>query len=495
MRKRRRLRPVQRFVAVVSAAGVVLLVYLSVTDGYRAVSGAPAAFWLFAVFVAVGELFPITVQRADEVEEIATSTTFAFALMLGYGGGAAVLALAAASAVADLVHRKQAWKILFNVGQYTLSMGAAAAVYGLLGGTHRFGLSLAGVSAAVAFFVVNDVLTGVAVALAQRLPVFRYLASDALFQATTAAALLAMAPVVRLLAEENLAFVFLAGIPVAAIYRSAKMSLENTRLVARLEGSLAHMTELNRLKDDFVAVVSHELRTPLTSIQGYIKTLIQLSDELGEEQRRSFLEAADRQSDRLRRLIEQLLIVGRLESHVEPLTVSPLSLGQLTRHVVDELRPLAHGHTFDVRLSPNLPLVETDEAKVHQILTNLIENALKYSPPDTRITIRGREEAAGVAVSVEDEGPGIPPDSQERVFERFYQADQSTTRSVGGTGLGLYICKKLAENIGARLWLERSGRDGSEFRLLIPFTPPGDEDVLPQEEPAEPRSEIAALSR
>lgn len=478
-----------------SAAGLVLLVYLAATDGYRAVSRTPAAFWLFAVFVVVGELFPITVQRADEVEEIATSTTFAFALMLGYGGAAAVLALAAASAVADLVRRKQAWKILFNVAQYTLSMGAAGTVYGLLGGTHRFGISLAGVAGAVAFFVVNDVLTGMAVALAQRLPILPYLRSDLLFQATTAAALLAMAPVVRLLAEENLAFVFLAVIPVAAIYRSAKVSLENTRLVARLEDSLAHMTELNRLKDEFVAVVSHELRTPLTSIQGYVKTLIQLSDELGEEQRRSFLEAADRQGDRLRRLIEQLLIVGRLESHVEPLTVSALSLGQLTRHVVDELRPLAHGHTFDVRFSPNLSLVETDEAKVHQILTNLIENALKYSPPDTRVTIRGLEAATGVVVSVEDEGPGIPPEAQERVFERFYQADQSITRSVGGTGLGLYICKRLAETIGARLWLERSGQGGSEFRLLVPFTPPGGEEVLPGQEPATPRSEEPAFSR
>jgi signal transduction histidine kinase len=242
----------------------------------------------------------------------------------------------------------------------------------------------------------------------------------------------------------------------------------NSQLVGELQESLARMTELNRMKDDFVAVVSHELRTPLTSIQGYIKTMLQLSPDLEEVQRRSFLEAADRQSERLRRLIEQLLVVSRLESHVEPLVWQTVSLARVTAHVVDELRPRAHGHTFDVRFSADLPEVETDESKLHQILSNLVENALKYSPPDTRITVRGEPSIGGIVITVEDEGTGIPEDAWDRVFDRFYQVDSSHTRRQGGTGLGLYICRKMAEAIGARIWLASSDRDGSEFCVFVP---------------------------
>ncbi|GBC86995.1 Sensor histidine kinase WalK [bacterium HR12] len=218
--------------------------------------------------------------------------------------------------------------------------------------------------------------------------------------------------------------------------------------------------------------------------------MLQLGSQLDEEQRRSFLQAADRQGDRLRRLIEQLLSVARLESHVEPLTLSPVSVEQVARHVVDELRASAHGHTFDLRFDPSLPLIETDEAKVHQILSNLVENALKYSPPDTRVTIRGARMGDGVVVSVEDEGRGIPEEAQERVFDRFYQVDSSATRSVGGTGLGLYICRKLADLLGGRVWLERSGPEGTVFRLWIPGVPPTGRPVAEAPTPT-----VAELSR
>jgi signal transduction histidine kinase len=97
-----------------------------------------------------------------------------------------------------------------------------------------------------------------------------------------------------------------------------------------------------------------------------------------------------------------------------------------------------------------------------------VENALKYSPPDTRITVRGEQSVGGIVITVEDEGAGIPEDAWDRVFERFYQVDSSHTRRQGGTGLGLYICRKMAEAIGARIWLASSDRDGSEFCLFVP---------------------------
>ena len=116
--------------------------------------------------------------------------------------------------------------------------------------------------------------------------------------------------------------------------------------------------------------------------------------------------------------------------------------------------------------------MRTDESKLHQILSNLVENALKYSPPDTRVTIRAEASVPGVVVTVEDEGPGVPAHSRELIFDRFYQVDQSATRPVGGTGLGLYICRRMAEALGARVWLARSEPTGSEFSLFLPEQPP-----------------------
>ncbi|MDQ3982012.1 MAG: ATP-binding protein, partial [Actinomycetota bacterium] len=248
----------------------------------------------------------------------------------------------------------------------------------------------------------------------------------------------------------------------------ASVSLENARLVGRLEESLAHLTEMNRLKDDFVAAVSHELRTPLTSIQGYIKTLLRPNVEFSPSDQRSFIEAVDRQSERLRRLIEDLLVVSRIESDSDKLIVTPVLLQKVAHHVVDEFRARTGNRSFDFRFEQGLLEVDTDETKVHQVVSNFVDNALKYTPEGTTITIGGRVEGEHVVMSVADGGPGIPPDEQARIFDRFYQIDQSSTRAAGGTGLGLYICRKLAEAIGGDVRLESSDADGSVFALWIP---------------------------
>ena len=254
----------------------------------------------------------------------------------------------------------------------------------------------------------------------------------------------------------------------------ASVSLENARLVGRLEESLAHLTEMNRLKDDFVAAVSHELRTPLTSIQGYIKTLLRPNVEFSPDDQRSFIEAVDRQSERLRRLIEDLLVVSRIESDTDKLIVTPVLLQKVARHVVDEFRARTGDRTFDFQFDDAVLEVDTDETKVHQVVSNFVDNALKYAPDGTTITIGGRVEGDYVVMSVADQGTGIPDSEQARIFDRFYQIDQSSTRAAGGTGLGLYICKKLAEAIGGDILLERSDENGSVFALRIPLKPPRD---------------------
>jgi signal transduction histidine kinase len=475
--------PVARaYVGAVTVIGLALLGFLITRLDLDAIAADTIGFWLFAALALVGELFPITLPRERDVEEIGTSTTFGFAVLLAFGTSAAAIVFAAATIVADVLYGKRPFKVLFNLAQYTISVATAGAVYHAIGGGPRItvGSLVAIFLSAAVLFLVNDVLTGVGLALARGEPIVRYLLSDLWFQAGTALALVAMSPIVLIVADRSPFLVPLLAIPVIAAHWGATASLENSRLVDRLESALEQEKNMSRTKDDFVAVVSHELRTPLTSIQGYLKTLLQLGPDLGEEQRRSFLEAADRQGERLRRLIEQLLAVAKLEARVEPVQLSFVSLAQVADHVVSELKQSAHGHTFDVRFPAGLPLVETDDARVHQILSNLVENALKYSPPDTRVTIRAEERDDGVAIMVEDEGRGIPPAAQSRIFDRFFQVDSSATRSVGGTGLGLYICKKTSEAIGGRVWLERSTPEGTTFGLWLPATAPAaDEPVAP----------------
>ena len=252
----------------------------------------------------------------------------------------------------------------------------------------------------------------------------------------------------------------------------ASISLENARLINELEESLEHLTEMNQLKDDFVASVSHELRTPLTSIQGYVKTLLRPDAKFEPEQQRQFLETVDRQSNRLYRLIEDLLAVSRIESNTDATMKTIVSLKQVIEEVIDEVRGRTKDSDVELDFDGEL-LVETDGGKVHQIFSNLVDNALKYGGKDSPVLVQGRKDGEGAVVSVIDKGHGVPEDLQDRIFDRFYQVDQSATRVVGGAGLGLYICRRLAEAIGGRVWLERTGPEGSTFSVWIPTSTPG----------------------
>jgi signal transduction histidine kinase len=152
--------------------------------------------------------------------------------------------------------------------------------------------------------------------------------------------------------------------------------------------------------------------------------------------------------------------------------MAPVALDRISEHVVEELRDRAGDHNFVVEFADDFPVIQSDEGKIHQIVSNLVDNALKYAPDSPQITIRGRRDGEGVKVSVVDGGNGIPAEVHEKIFDRFYQVDSSMTRAVGGTGLGLYICKSLAGALGGRLWLDQSSSQGSTFSLWIPLKPP-----------------------
>lgn len=248
----------------------------------------------------------------------------------------------------------------------------------------------------------------------------------------------------------------------------ASVSLQKVRLVSRLEDALAHMTELHKAKDDFVATVSHELRTPLTSIQGFVQTMLRPDASFQPEEQREFLEVVDRQSRRLRALIEDLLVVSRIEEHEPGPLPSLVSIQALARQAVADLDGKRRGHDVRFRFAEPMPLVNTDEEMTYRILSNVIDNAFKYTPEGSLVVVSARSEGAGVRISVADQGDGIPDEMRSRIFDRFFQVDQSHTREVGGAGLGLYICRRLAEALRGRLWLEHSNAAGSVFTLWIP---------------------------
>jgi signal transduction histidine kinase len=248
------------------------------------------------------------------------------------------------------------------------------------------------------------------------------------------------------------------------------VAIQNSLLVQELEQALAHETEMSRLKDEFVATVSHELRTPITNVQGFVKTLLREDVRFTQAEQEEFLVAADRNAERLQRLIEDLLFASRLESSgPQPKSNDVIGLAGLLHRLVEDEAGGDRKRRIDVVIPDAVPPIQSDEDDVYRILRNLVDNALKYSPDDQPVTISAAVDQAGVVVRVHDRGPGIGPGEQERIFDRFYQVDQSTTRMVGGVGMGLYICRRLAERLGARTWLERSDASGSVFAVWLPF--------------------------
>jgi signal transduction histidine kinase len=262
------------------------------------------------------------------------------------------------------------------------------------------------------------------------------------------------------------------------------VSVQNGRLVERLATALDHERHIAKLKDDFVGTISHELRTPLTNIQGYVKTLLNPTVSLSVDERHEFLASVDRQSERLKGLIEDLLFTSRVEA-AEPRSATDLfPIGDLIERVVRDRAGPDRVDRVEFRIDPDLPTIRTREEDVSRLVGNLVDNALKYSPPPTRIGVEARLESVGVRISIQDRGAGITADEHERIFDRFYQVDHGTTRSVGGAGMGLYICRRAAEALGARVWLEESSPRGSTFCAWLPFDlpsierPPGRESQL-----------------
>ncbi|MFP5377134.1 MAG: sensor histidine kinase [Acidimicrobiia bacterium] len=258
----------------------------------------------------------------------------------------------------------------------------------------------------------------------------------------------------------------------AAFLGHASLALANARLYADVEAALAHQVDLNRQKDDFVSAVSHELRTPLAATIGSVLTLRRMDERLSAEQRSTLMDLACRQAKRLQRLIEELLTLATVESGDQPWRSTPVDVGRMVDDIADELRAQRAGEEpAPIRFhGDGSAIVHTSEPKLRQVLSNLVENACKYAP-GSPVDVVLRADGEWSRIEVVDGGPGIPVADRERVFERFVQLDQTSTRSRGGTGLGLYLCRQVAGLLGGSLTLGDSPGGGCRFVLALPSQP------------------------
>ena len=232
----------------------------------------------------------------------------------------------------------------------------------------------------------------------------------------------------------------------------------------------AELELLETSRRDLVANVSHELKTPITAIRAHLENLLDGVEEPNAET----LEVMLAQSERLGRLVEQLLDLSKLESGEVPLRREEVSLGPLVTQVMSEIEVASADRDVDVRsdLPDDLPPIEADPERVHQVIFNLVDNAVRFTPEGGEVRIEAHRHNGSVEVSVADTGMGIPPEALPRLFERFYRVDPARAREGGGTGIGLAIARSVVEAHGGTIRAESQPGHGSTFTFDLPVARP-----------------------
>jgi signal transduction histidine kinase len=234
-----------------------------------------------------------------------------------------------------------------------------------------------------------------------------------------------------------------------------------------LERQNDQLRQVDRLKDEFVALVSHELRTPLTSIRGYLE-LISEDTNLTEEQQR-FLETIDRNTQRLQRVVGDLLFVAQVEAGKLSLESNDIDLNAIIEEGVLTSRPSAATKSIELILDlEELPTIQGDRARLAQVLDNFISNAIKFTATGGRVTIATRAMPGEVEILIADNGMGIPADEVHLLFQRFFRAERATVGAIPGTGLGLAIAKAIVTGHGGRIRVESEDGAGTTFRVILP---------------------------
>jgi signal transduction histidine kinase len=231
----------------------------------------------------------------------------------------------------------------------------------------------------------------------------------------------------------------------------------------------SELESLERVRRDLVANVSHELKTPISALRAHLENLLDGVEQANPET----LEVMLAQSERLGRLVDQLLELSRLESGDLPLHREQVRLRPLVSRVLSEIEVTRADRDVELEqeVSEDLPPVFADAERVHQVLFNLLDNAVRFTPSGGQVRVTASRHNGTIDVAVQDTGPGIAPEHLPRVFERFYRVDTARSRDEGGTGIGLAIARSVVEAHGGRIWAESEPGNGSTFTFELPVAP------------------------
>lgn len=232
---------------------------------------------------------------------------------------------------------------------------------------------------------------------------------------------------------------------------------------------ITRFRQADALKETFISVVSHELKTPVSIIKGYAETLSRPEARRNPALVEEMLSGIVEESDRLARLVDDLLDVSRLQAEGLPLQeVEQVDLVEIADRVVERYRLQTQQHTLVVDFPPNFPTINADPGRLEQVLDNLVSNAIKYSPRGGEVRIAASVSPADITITVSDEGVGIALEEQARIFDRFYRVESPETRAVSGTGLGLFLTRTIVRAHGGRIWVESSPGQGATFYVVLP---------------------------
>jgi signal transduction histidine kinase len=441
-------------VSLGAAIGLAFAIWSLASGSYGLREYAGIAVLLAAA--AVAEAFPVPIEGVA-VGATSLATIFLVAVASVYGWAAAAVAGFLAMALVETARRRPLSRIAFNCGVYVIGGIAAGAAAAIFDDGTLLQLVLGAIAGAICFYLVDITLLA-AVVSRTRESTFASSLRRYVYLTLTPFAIMASLTVILVVLWDRSPFVAVVLVgPLLA-----------TALYQRwIHGALDRLREFDRLKDEFIAIVSHELRTPLTSVYGAAMTL--RGQELDERRRNLMLDIVSTESARLGRLLDDILWVSRLDSGRAEPYITRLEPLELVSEVVRSSRiHLPQGVSLDLRYDAGSEPVAADPDKLQQVLVNLVENAVKYSGQGT-VEVIVQPQYGTTRFSVRDHGPGIPLEEQERIFDKFYRLDPNMTKGVGGTGLGLYICRELIESMDGQIWVDSRPGKGSTFIFELPL--------------------------
>jgi len=485
-----------------------------------------APFVFLCLMVIASALIAIPIPRVSG--RITVADTFVFLTMLLYGGSAAILMSALEGVAATLIISKRPRTILFNSAILATSTFFTSTVLNLVFGPPAEILRDGKFSGeffkavclmALVQYVANTTLIAIEKASKIKESVWNTWRTYYLWTSVTYFAGASAAGIITILIKTYSFYAVIGTVPIILIIgftyqtylKNIEKSLEQTeaarlhvqelsryvgelqrseeareQLLLRAERARAEAEAANRIKDEFLATLSHELRTPLTSLLGWSSVLREAKRD--EKIMHQGLEAIDRNAKMQAQLIDDLLDVSRIVSGKLNLDVRPLDLASVARAAINVVRPAAdaRGITLDYSDEPGIGAISADSARLHQIIWNLLSNAVKFTPHGGKIYVRVDRDGSDARVTVRDTGQGIEAEFLPRVFDRFRQADSSTTRSFGGLGLGLAIVRHLVELHGGTVSAHSDGvKQGATFTATFPLLADRTEPVaVAQCEPA-----------